>query len=160
MLNNLHNAVFLLALLPAAFANPVTASSTNSTVSLPEGHHSPSFHGHHGGSHSHHAARGVTGKLHCGNFANANGQMAGNLVSALNAGSLKTHEYSVAAHGCNRVNCWDTSGVYVCNVSLSPPPPPPPSLLHPYNLILNSQNKNKNHQKNHETNPFLLKFSK
>lgn len=61
------------------------------------------------------------GMQYCGNFANADGSMAISLVDALGAGDLETREYTIAAHGCNRVQCWDTSGVYVCNVSSSLP---------------------------------------
>lgn len=61
------------------------------------------------------------GMRHCGHFANADGSMVISLVDALGAGDLGTRGYTVAAHGCNRVQCWDTSGVYLCNVN-SPSP--------------------------------------
>ncbi|KAF3766579.1 hypothetical protein M406DRAFT_330384 [Cryphonectria parasitica EP155] len=57
----------------------------------------------------------VHGMQYCGNFANADGSMSTQLVDKLGEGDLKDRQYTVAAHGCNRVQCWDTSGVYVCN---------------------------------------------
>lgn len=125
MLSNLFTiktAVFLLATiasLPSALATPISSStevsSNNSTIPIHR-----SYHGHDHNRHSSSSpltSRGITGRLNCGNFPNADGSMAKSLVAALGEGGLATRSYEVASHGCNRVNCWDTSGVYVCNVS-------------------------------------------
>lgn len=125
------NAVLLLAILAATttLATPIEANTTAVIDGVDLVAQDP---GHELG------ARGITGKLYCGNFANANGHMAVSLVSAL-GNSLKGHSYPVAAHGCNRVNCWDTSGVYVCNVSPDLPflsiSPPLPPFVHPLHLF-------------------------
>lgn len=58
----------------------------------------------------------VSGMQFCGIFAPAHGPMAGDLIAKLGQGDLKDRVYTTAAGGCNRVQCWDTSGVYVCNV--------------------------------------------
>lgn len=58
-----------------------------------------------------------TGMQYCGNFANGNAGMVESLADKLNQGDLKTRVYNIGAGGCNRVQCWDTSGIYVCNVS-------------------------------------------
>ncbi|KAK7731817.1 hypothetical protein SLS53_008638 [Cytospora paraplurivora] len=61
-------------------------------------------------------ARGdtINGMHYCGIFANADSSDAAALVSSL-GGDKKKDEYSIASHGCKRVACHNTSGVYVCN---------------------------------------------
>jgi len=53
-----------------------------------------------------------SGYLYCGNFATADFHNAHSLVSAT-SGSETQH--TAAAHGCNRVGCMNTSGLYICN---------------------------------------------
>ncbi|ROV97401.1 hypothetical protein VMCG_06924 [Cytospora schulzeri] len=56
----------------------------------------------------------IVGEHYCGVFANADSNNAKSLVQSL--GSDKTNnKYSIGAHGCYRVACHNTSGVYVCN---------------------------------------------
>lgn len=87
---------------PVAIANPMREGLLNLTQSS-----EPSVDA---------RSSGIRGMQYCGVFANADGGMASQLVNKLGQGSLKSRGYSVAAHGCNRVQCWDTSAVYVCNV--------------------------------------------
>lgn len=66
-------------------------------------------------------ARGdtINGMHYCGIFANADSNDAADLVSSL-GGDKKNDQYPISAHGCKRVACHNTSGVYVCNVSHHP----------------------------------------
>lgn len=74
------------------------------------------------------------GEHYCGLFANADSNDADSLIQSL-GGDNKGKQYSIGAHGCYRVACHNTSGVYVCNVSYvqdypRPPPAPPLPCLH------------------------------
>lgn len=59
-----------------------------------------------------------TGMQYCGIYANAEGDRITLLSTALGKGDLKNNAYNIPAGGCNRVQCYDTSGIYVCNVCL------------------------------------------
>ncbi|ROV96930.1 hypothetical protein VSDG_04072 [Cytospora chrysosperma] len=54
------------------------------------------------------------GEHYCGLFANADSNDADSLIQSL-GGDNKGKQYSIGAHGCYRVACHNTSGVYVCN---------------------------------------------
>ncbi|KUI60982.1 hypothetical protein VP1G_08174 [Cytospora mali] len=56
----------------------------------------------------------VVGEYYCGVFANADAGNAKDLISQL-SGNMKDDKFAIAAHGCYRVACHNTSGVYVCN---------------------------------------------
>lgn len=58
----------------------------------------------------------IIGEHYCGIFANADSDNTKSLLNSL-SGDGKNDEYTIAAHGCYRVACHNTSGVYVCNVS-------------------------------------------
>lgn len=60
-----------------------------------------------------------SGRVICGRFANADGNMALDLIRSLE-NKDKDRTWDVGPGACNRVTCWDTSAIYVCNVSLSP----------------------------------------
>lgn len=60
-----------------------------------------------------------TGKVVCGKYANANYGKINDLVFAMDNKDYNT-EWTIGGGQCNRVSCWDTSALYVCNVSVSP----------------------------------------
>lgn len=69
------------------------------------------------------------GEYYCGLFANADSSDANSLIQSL-GGDNKSKKYSIGAHGCYRVACHNTSGVFVCNVShVQDIPPPNPSSI-------------------------------
>lgn len=68
------------------------------------------------------------GEHYCGLFANADSSNANALIKSL-GGDKKNNKYSIGAHGCYRVACQNTSGVYVCNVSHENTQPPPPGVF-------------------------------
>ncbi|KAL1883344.1 hypothetical protein Daus18300_000402 [Diaporthe australafricana] len=55
-----------------------------------------------------------TGRVICGRFANADGPMAKDLIRSLE-NKDKDKTWDVGPGACNRVTCWDTSAIYVCN---------------------------------------------
>lgn len=54
------------------------------------------------------------GELYCGSFASAEFYDGHDLALSLAGDNAK---YTALAHGCKRVRCKNTSGVYFCNVS-------------------------------------------
>lgn len=60
-----------------------------------------------------------TGKVVCGKYANANYHKMVDLVFDMDNKNYNT-EWTIGGGQCNRVSCWDTSALYVCNVSVSP----------------------------------------
>lgn len=59
----------------------------------------------------------VDGTLTCGTFATGSKHQAPGLVSDLRAGGkIADKTWDVKAGACNRVHCWDTTGIYICNV--------------------------------------------
>ncbi|KAF3766075.1 hypothetical protein M406DRAFT_68456 [Cryphonectria parasitica EP155] len=64
------------------------------------------------------ADESLDGTLFCGNFATGAKGTASGLLTDLDAGAhgkISRKEFTVAAGGCQRVTCWDTTGIYVCN---------------------------------------------
>lgn len=60
------------------------------------------------------------GTLHCGNFATGSKITSRGLLTDIDAGAngkIAAATFLVKAGACQRVHCWDTTGVYVCNVS-------------------------------------------
>ena len=56
------------------------------------------------------------GRVICGKYANANYDMFGDLVYKLDNGN-RNKEFTIAGGQCDRVSCYDTTALYVCNVS-------------------------------------------
>lgn len=76
--------------------------------------------------------RSNDGTLYCGNFHTGSRPTAAGLLTDLDLGAggkIARKMFTIGAGQCNRVHCWGTTGVYVCNVcihALAPWPPPPP----------------------------------
>lgn len=62
------------------------------------------------------------GKLFCGIFGSGSKDNIENLEIDLSVGKLADKMYTIGAGQCNRVHCDDTTGIYVCNVSILPWP--------------------------------------
>ncbi|PSS00603.1 hypothetical protein BD289DRAFT_479478 [Coniella lustricola] len=64
------------------------------------------------------ATGSLDGTLFCGNFATGSKATAAGLLTDLDAGAngkISHSEFVNSAGACQRVTCWDTTGVYVCN---------------------------------------------
>lgn len=65
------------------------------------------------------ASESLDGTLFCGNFASGSKGTASGLLTDLDAGAngkISGREFTVGAERCKRVHCWETTGIYVCNV--------------------------------------------
>ena len=60
-----------------------------------------------------------TGKVVCGVYANADFLKINDFAWDMDNTNYNT-EWTVGGGQCNRVKCWDTSALYVCNVSFPP----------------------------------------
>lgn len=68
------------------------------------------------------ATESVDGTLYCGIFASGDKGTAAGLLTDLDAGAhgkIAHKSFTIPSRGCERVTCWDTTGIYVCNVSFS-----------------------------------------
>lgn len=59
----------------------------------------------------------ATGRVICGKYANGDYIRLWNLAYALDNKDADT-KWDIGPKACNRVTCWDTTAIYVCNVSL------------------------------------------
>lgn len=59
-----------------------------------------------------------SGKAVCGKYANADYGKINDLVYDMDNKNYNK-EWTIGGGQCNRVSCWDTSALYVCNVSFS-----------------------------------------
>lgn len=57
------------------------------------------------------------GRLNCGIFGSGDQQAAENMYGDLKFHGLKDKVYPIAPGACNRVHCWGTTAIYVCNDS-------------------------------------------
>ncbi|ROW04344.1 hypothetical protein VSDG_00993 [Cytospora chrysosperma] len=58
----------------------------------------------------------VDGTLVCGSFATGSKNQAPGLVADLRSGGkISDKTWDIEAGTCNRVHCWDTTGIYICN---------------------------------------------
>jgi hypothetical protein len=59
----------------------------------------------------------VDGTLVCGSFATGSKDQAPGLVADLRSGGkISDKTWDIKAGTCNRVHCWATTGIYICNV--------------------------------------------
>lgn len=69
----------------------------------------------------------LDGTMYCGTVATGSKTTVRGLLTDLDAGAngkISGKTFTIAAGACQRVHCWDTTGIYVCNVRLSSSPPP------------------------------------
>lgn len=59
------------------------------------------------------------GRAICGKYANGNYVMSKKLIWELD-NKLANRDYTIGAGQCDRVHCWDTTGIYVCNDNKKP----------------------------------------
>ncbi|KAJ4410255.1 hypothetical protein N0V82_009307 [Gnomoniopsis sp. IMI 355080] len=60
----------------------------------------------------------VDGTLYCGIFASGDRTTASGLLTDLDAGAngkVAHSSFTIPSGGCERVHCWDTTGIYACN---------------------------------------------
>ena len=59
------------------------------------------------------------GRLFCGIFGSGSKDNIENMQLDLQVGGLKDRMYKIGPGECNRVHCYETTGIYVCNVCVS-----------------------------------------
>lgn len=70
------------------------------------------------------------GTLVCGNFATGTKKDVYNLTNDLSdGGKIGNKRFTVGPRSCQRIHCWNTSAVYICNVHYHLPTPSTPPLL-------------------------------
>lgn len=64
----------------------------------------------------------LDGTVYCGIFGSGDRTDASGLLTDLDAGAngkISKKGFIIPSGQCNRVTCWDTTGIYACNVSPS-----------------------------------------
>lgn len=62
----------------------------------------------------------LDGTVYCGIFGSGDRTDASGLLTDLDAGAngkISKKGFIIPSGQCNRVTCWDTTGIYACNVS-------------------------------------------
>lgn len=65
----------------------------------------------------------LDGTVYCGIFGSGDRTDASGLLTDLDAGAngkISKKGFIIPSGQCNRVTCWDTTGIYACNVSFLP----------------------------------------